>query len=61
MDWYWIATIAGVVAPWLIMARQNRIGFEERGFAGGLAIWIGTCIITAPLMLLLAWIGSLIF
>jgi len=56
MKWYWIANIAGIISPWLIMARTIRIGFEEKGLLTGVGVWAGISMVTIPIMLLIMWI-----
>jgi len=59
MEWYWVALILGVIAPWIVMGRQIRIGFEEGGLLTGLGTWFGVCVITVPIVLLISWVVRL--
>ena len=38
MHWYWIALILGIAAPWIVIGREIRIGFEEGGLKLGLGV-----------------------
>ena len=59
MKWYWIALIAGIFAPWVIMGSAIRMGFKERGMLTGLGLWFGVCVLTIPLMFLIVWIARI--
>ena len=61
MEWYWIALITGVVAPWVLMGGRIRIGFEEGGPLGGFGAWFGMCVATIPPFFLLFWLVHLLF
>jgi len=56
MKWYWLWIIIGLLAPWIIMGRAIRMGFEERGLQTGLGVWFGAALLTVPLMLAIGWL-----
>ena len=61
MEWYWIALIAGIIAPWVVMGSSIRLAFEERGLLVGLGWWLGVCGFTIPVIFLIMWLARVLF
>lgn len=63
MPWYmqwWVWGIAGgIIAPWILLTKSLRAGFEE-GAQKGLGAWLGMCWITIPLMLAFMYVAQLL-
>ena len=57
VHWYWIALILGIAAPWIVIGREIRIGFEEGGLKLGLGVWGGMCLLTIPAVFLIMGLG----
>ena len=58
MEWYWIALIVSVIAPFAVMGGQIRIAFEEGGLISGLGMWFGVALLTTPVVFLIIWAGQ---
>ena len=61
MPWQWTLVLGAILAPWVLMGKMLKIGFEERGLSGGLGAWLGVAILTTPLMFLLSWVFGFFF
>lgn len=57
MQWYWLAAIAGVIAPWFLAGRSIGAAFLTGGMRSGLGYWAGMATLTVPFMLLAVWVG----
>lgn len=56
MQWYWVAIIAGVAAPWVILGKSLRNTFREGGAVTGASVWGGMSVFTTLMALLIGWI-----
>ncbi len=56
MEAFWIALALGLAAPFAISATTIKIAFEERGFAQGIATWLGMAILPTAFCLIIAWL-----
>lgn len=56
--WAWFGIVGGLIAPWLIIPNTIRVAFQERGIGAAIAVWLGQCWLTVPLMLGVMWVIS---
>ena len=61
MVWWQVAVILGLLAPLAISTTSLKVAFRDWGIVHGVMVWLGTAVLTLPLMMLIMWLGHLIF
>ena len=50
LGWYWWSVILGLIAAPFLNYQEVKAGFVERGALGGFGAWLGSAIITIPIL-----------
>ncbi len=60
MEWYWTALLFGLIALWFFMGERIVAGFQAGRLLESVSIWLGTCLLTIPAMLLIFGLARLV-
>jgi hypothetical protein len=60
VDWYWIAVVVGIMAPWIASGRELGRTFKRDPIKGS-GVWFMLALSTTPLVLSAALVVQLSF